>query len=352
MNKSILIILAVALSSVRGARAAETQPSAPVAPAKASQADPADEIVARGKGVSVKRRQLAEAVTVFKASAAAQGQTAPEAERQRMEADILERLVVTQILIGKATAEDKAKAKELAGKVVGGYRDRARTEERFTAQLKAMGLTEEGFRGQVLDQAVCEQVLDRELRAKLNIGADQAKKFYDENPAQFQEPDRVRAAHILISTQDAASGQSLPDAKVKEKKEFAEKILARAKAGEDFAKLAKEFSDDPGSKDSSGEYTFPRGQMVPEFEAATFSMGTNQISDLVTTRYGFHIIRLNEKLPARKVEFAQAEKDIKEYLVNEELKQQLPGYFEKLKTEAAVEMPDAKAKTTAPASPN
>ena len=84
-----------------------------------------------------------------------------------------------------------------------------------------------------------------------------------------------------------------------------EGLLKRARAGEDFAKLAKEYSEDPGSKDKGGEYKFPRGQMVPEFEAAAFSLGTNQVSDIVTTRFGYHIIKLSEKIPARKVEYRQ-----------------------------------------------
>ena len=89
------------------------------------------------------------------------------------------------------------------------------------------------------------------------------------------------------------------------KRKEMEGLLKRARAGEDFAKLAKEYSEDPGSKDKGGEYTFPRGQMVPEFEAAAFSLNTNQVSDIVTTRFGYHIIKLSEKIPAQKVEFAK-----------------------------------------------
>ena len=84
-----------------------------------------------------------------------------------------------------------------------------------------------------------------------------------------------------------------------------EGLLKRARAGEDFAKLAKEYSEDPGSKDKGGEYKFPRGQMVPEFEAAAFSLKTNQVSDIVTTSFGYHIIKLSEKIPAQKVELRQ-----------------------------------------------
>jgi parvulin-like peptidyl-prolyl isomerase len=120
--------------------------------------------------------------------------------------------------------------------------------------------------------------------------------------------------------------------------------LKRARAGEDFAKLAKEYSEDPGSKDKGGEYKFPKGQMVAEFEAAAFSLNTNQISDIITTRFGFHIIKLLEKLPAKKVEFAKAEPDIKDGLTQQALQKQFPDYLAKLKKEAGVEILDEKLK--------
>ena len=336
--------LAAAWWAVANPQAAETNPAPTTAPTRDPATDAANEIVARGKGVSVKRRQVNEALATLKKSAEAQGQTIPDAEREKVEEGVLDRLVMTQLLVGKATADDKSKAKELADQVAGRYRDQARTPERFAAQLKAMGVSEEAFRTQVLDQAICEQVLDRELRSKLTITEDQVKQFYAANEGQFQEPEKVRAAHILIATQDLATGQNLPEPKVKEKQELAQKALARARSGEDFAKLVKEYSEDPGSKDSGGEYTFPRGEMVPEFETAAFSMKTNQISDLVATQYGFHIIKLNEKMPARKVELAKVEKDIRAYLANREVEKQLPGYLDKLKADAGVEIVGAKAK--------
>ena len=123
----------------------------------------------------------------------------------------------------------------------------------------------------------------------------------------------------------------------------------RAKDGEDFAKLAKEFSEDPGSKDKGGEYKFPRGQMVAEFEAAAFSMKTNQISDIVTTQFGYHIIKLSEKIPAQKVELAKVSQDIKDYLKGQAVQKELPKYMEKLKKEADVQILDEKLKPVPPA---
>src|SRR5262249_24115007 len=157
------------------------------------------------------------------------------------------------------------------------------SEDGFLRQLKALGLTWEAFQARALEDAIAEAVLDRELKGKIVVTEAETKKFYDENPKAFEQPEMVRASHVLIATRNAETDQELSDEQKKEKKATAEKVLLRARKGEDFGALVKEFSDDTGSRDRAGEYTFPRGRMVPEFEAAAFSLNTNQISDIVTT---------------------------------------------------------------------
>src|SRR6185436_4678048 len=165
-----------------------------------------------------------------------------------------------------------------------------------------------------------------------------------ENPARFEQPEMVRASHILLGTKDPSTGGELTDAQKDAKHKRMEDLLKQARAGEDFAKLARENTEDPGSKELGGEYTFPRGKMVPEFEAAAFSLKTNQVSDIVTTQFGYHIIKLSEKLPAKKVELAKVSQDIKDYLKGQAVQKQLPAYMEKAKKEANLQILDPKLK--------
>jgi parvulin-like peptidyl-prolyl isomerase len=186
--------------------------------------------------------------------------------------------------------------------------------------------------------------LEREL--KVSVSDDEVKKFYDENPSRFEQAEQVRASHVLIGTRDQATGGDLTDDEKKAKRKLADDIRKRAAAGEDFAKLAKEFSDDPGSKDNGGEYTFGRGKMVPEFEAAAFSLNTNQVSDVVTTQFGYHIIKLSEKIPAKMISLTEVADDLKEGLKSQELQKQLreTDLLEKLQQDASVEILDEKLK--------
>jgi parvulin-like peptidyl-prolyl isomerase len=255
---------------------------------------------------------------------------------------VLEQLIQVQLLQGKATAEDKAAGKTLAEKRFEEAKTKLGSEEALNRQLKLMGTTRTEVLTEWTDSATAENVLKREL--KVNITDADAQKYYDENPARFEQPEMVRASHILLMTTDPKTNAELTDSQKAAKRKELEGILKRARAGEDFAALAKEYSEDPGSKDKGGEYKFPKGQMMPEFEAAAFSLNTNQISDIVTTKYGYHIIKLSEKIPAQKVAFAKALSDIKDGLTQQALQKQFPDYLQKLKKEAGVEILDEKLK--------
>jgi parvulin-like peptidyl-prolyl isomerase len=196
------------------------------------------------------------------------------------------------------------------------------------------------------------------------------KKFYTDNPKGSEVPEQVHVRHILLLTIDPASATQtpLPDDQVKAKKKQIDDILKQARGGADFAALAKQYSEDPGSKDNGGEYTFARAKddpshaMDPAFEAAAFSLTNNQISDVVTTQYGYHIIKLLDKTPARKLALTDKipaadstlADDIKDYLTRQKLQEVAPAYIKQLSQSPGVEILDPALKalmsqTNAPA---
>ena len=125
------------------------------------------------------------------------------------------------------------------------------------------------------------------IRNRTQVSAEDIKRSYEDNQQQYSTPEQVRASHILLKT------EGKDDAAVKKQ---AEDLLAKVKAGADFAKLATEYSEDEGSKTKGGDLDFfPKGQMVPEFDKAAFSMKVGEISPLVKTQYGYHIIKLTDK---------------------------------------------------------
>ncbi len=133
--------------------------------------------------------------------------------------------------------------------------------------------------------------LDAEaLKAKMTVTPQEVEQRYKDNQQMYSTPEQIRASHILFKT------EGKDDADVKK---LAESVLAKAKAGADFAALAKQYSDDDSNKNNGGDLDyFGHGTMVKEFDDAAWALQPGQISDLVKTQFGYHIIKLVDKKPA------------------------------------------------------
>jgi parvulin-like peptidyl-prolyl isomerase len=341
-NASLLVAFFTATAGAADAAAPATKPADKISEIFG------DPVVAKGTGLQIKRSELDAAAMGIKAGATARGEKFTPEQAIMLERQVLDRLIQIQLLVAKATDADKAKAKEAADKRYDQILKRAGSEETLVLQLKSVGMTVEDLRRKMAEESIAEEVVSREL--KVNPTEADLQKYYEDFPARFEQPEMVRASHILLSTLDPETKTPLAEEKKLAKRKVAEDLLRRARSGEDFAKLAKEFSEDPGSRDNGGEYKFPRGQMVPEFETAAFALATNQISDIVTTQFGYHIIKLSEKIPARKIalgetiEGVKISDQVKDLLKRQQLEKLLPDYVQKMQKEAKVEVLDEKLK--------
>jgi peptidyl-prolyl cis-trans isomerase D len=149
-----------------------------------------------------------------------------------------------------------------------------------------------------------------QLRQTTHVSDDQLKLEYQQNIAQYQVPNRVHVQHILLMTVGKTP------AEVEEIRTKADDILKQVKKGGNFTELAKKYSEDPGSKDKGGDLGFiTQGQTVPEFEKAAFGLNKDQLSDLIKTQYGFHIIKVLEKEPAHTKPFDEVKDSLRAPLV-------------------------------------
>jgi peptidyl-prolyl cis-trans isomerase C len=346
MNRFVPLSLTVLACSAFSAAAAQKPASLFDKPNASGAAAPlfADLVVAKGTGFEIKQSQIDQGYLAYKGHRAAMGEAVPDDLRPRIESEILDKLIATQVLVMHATEKDKATAKRIADEFLADQKKQALSEESYRRQLLAVGMTPQEFEAQIREQAIVKAVIDREIKAKKTVTDAEARAFYATNTTLFREPELVRASHVLISTRDNITGKPLtPEAKL-EKRQLANKIDARAKAGEDFAALVKEFSQDTRSKAQGGEYTFarakddPRRAMMPEFESAAFSMKPGQVSDIVETSYGYHIIKTIEKIPVKTIDYSQVEARIKDSLLRDAVEKDLPSYIEKLRKEAGVQI--------------
>ena len=135
------------------------------------------------------------------------------------------------------------------------------------------------------------EYLDKVISKNVTVREKDLRRYYKNNKNKFKVPERVRARHILIKVNRTA-----PEEELKKARKKAREIQRRVQAGGDFAILAAELSDDPGSKRKGGDLGFvARGRMAPEFEKVAFSLKPGKVSDIVQTKFGFHVIRVEEK---------------------------------------------------------
>ncbi len=297
-----------------------------------------DPVAIKGKGFEVKRSQFDEDMINVKAEILSQGQEIPQDRISVLKRRVLDNLILNQLLLAKATAADKAKGKEDAEKQLALVKKAEPNEEVLSRELRSRGLTLDKYHERLIEKFTIQSM----IRAKVGITDAQVKKFYDDNPSKFEDPEMVRVSYILMNTLDPKTGKPVSDEVKKAKKNKMDDLLKRARAGDDFTKLAKEFSEDPSVKDNGGEIKFPRGshQIPPEFEQSAFSLKTNQVSEVITMMNSYAIIKLSENIPARKVPLAEASKKIKDYLEQTEVEKMMPKYYEELKKEANVEILD------------
>jgi len=184
----------------------------------------------------------------------------------------------------------------------------------LSAKAKRLGLDKTPSYIKGLDRAkddlLAREFLTKEgeaLQKKLVISEPDVKAFYDKHPERFKQPDLVSVRHILVSVKQGEGQPGLPEAEAKAR---VAKIQAELKKGAKFEALAKKYSDDPGSKDNGGLYADadPSG-WVPEFGAAARTQAVGKVGAPVKTSYGYHLIKVENRKPARLVPFEEAKQE-------------------------------------------
>ena len=237
-----------------------------------------------------------------------------------------EQFVVTAAL--KDTARkagftaDEASIKEAFSNIV----ERLPPGVTFEKALEQSGTTEEEARKQIAENIPIQKFFES-LCKDTEVSDEDVAKFYEENIEEFETPESIRASHILVKVESATNEVEKAAAKAK-----IEGLLKQVREGADFAELAKANSDCP-SKEQGGDLGFfGKGAMVPAFEKAAFALETNQVSDVVETPFGFHIIKLIERKAASKEPLEKVAKMIKSYLENQAKGAIVESYVEGLVT--------------------
>jgi peptidyl-prolyl cis-trans isomerase C len=314
--------------------ASAAQPGAPGQPAAVSPPKPVPaqlpDVVARVNGEDVKKADLERAIKTMEGRA---GQPVPPDRRDEIYRNALDQLVVLTLLkqetktknIQVGDAEIDQQLQQLKGQFP--------TQDAFDKALKDRGMTLEGLKSDARTNLSVDKVMEGVVANVPGPTDAEAKDFYAKNPDKFKQDEQVRASHILVRVQPNADEKAKAHAKAE-----IEGVLKQVKAGGDFAKLAQAHSQDSSAAQGGDLGYFPKGQMVPEFEKVAFSLPVGQVSGIVTTQFGFHIIKVTDKKPPRTVPFEEAAPQIKQFLEQDKKQKAADGFIDGLKKKSKIEI--------------
>ena len=321
-------------------RSSPPPPASPPAVPAATSAAPATakrvpaqlpSVIARVNGETIDRWELENAI---KAVEARSGGPIPLERRDEVVRGLIDQLVSFHVLSQEAHARKmEASDAEVVARI-GQFKSGYPNEQAFLQALSAQGLTVDQLQKQTHMGLQASKVVEAEVNSKIAVQDGDVGAFYKQNTDRFKQGETVHASHILIAVPKGADAAQTQQARGR-----AQQVLKLVRSAGDFAKLARENSQDTGSAANGGDLGFfPKGQMEPTFEKTAFALKPGSTSGLVETPFGFHIIRVLERRPPRTAPLDEVRVQIKQFLTSQQQQAKLMAFVNQAKATRKIEI--------------
>ncbi len=313
--------------------------------------EPTDGVAVTVNGVDITEAELQKLLKPQLERMAQQGKQLPPAFAQTLEKQlrqqILDQIIIRRLLDEKVKEANIVITEE---EVINQITELAAAQrqplslEEFKKKIAEYGQSFDELKQQIRKGMTYQKIAEAQWAGKINITEEDAKKYYDENPTQFEVKEQVRASHILI-TPDTTDPDADPNQAKAEAKAKIHDLLEQIQDGADFAELARANSTCPSAAGGGDLDFFPRGKMVPPFDKAAFELEVGKVSDIVETQFGYHIIKVTDRREAGTTSFEQAGDDIIKQLTRKKQSEFTKKYIDSLKAEANIVYPPGKEPT-------
>jgi len=269
-----------------------------------------DRVVAKVNNDVITLGTLEDRVAVFSSRMKTSGSVDEQLPKKKLMKTILDEMIAEKL----QTQEAKKLGMEVAEKTLEEalddiYNNNNITSEQFKDILKIEGSDLEAYKEVIRDQILVSRVIKMQAGATIAVKERSIRKYYRKNKKDYWVPEKITASHIMLIKENGSS-----DKEIQLNKKKAEKILQQVQGGEEFSELAKKYSEDV-SAHSGGELgTIDRGTMMPEFENAAFNLKTGEVSKVVETANGFHIIKCDNVIPGYVKEYKMVRSEIESIL--------------------------------------
>jgi len=291
------------------------------------------DVVAKVNGKKITGKEYQKAYAQLVGNMMAQSKEPfPPSHMEKFKEAVVENLIRIELLIQKAEqSKIPVKSADIDGELEN-IKKPMGSPENYKKALETQGMKESELKERIRQSLLVKGLIDRDVASKITVTSQEAKTYYDSHPDEFKVPERVRARHIIVLVPDknAAKAKEEGLAKIKE----AQKQINK---GEDFGEVAKKFSQDGAAQKGGDLGYFNQGQMVPEFEKVAFSLKPGKVSDIVETKYGYHLIKVEDHQKATTQGFPEVEKRLMDVLKNQKIQKDLQAYVKDLTAKAKIE---------------
>lgn len=288
--------------------------------------------VARVDGVAILQRDLDEATAALIPQASYhQNVTAEKLKEIRKQA--LENLIREELFYRAGGQKGYRVPQSEISKRFAEIRKAYPSRKAFREALNKYGITEAGLRKKIEHMKLAEILLQEEVTKKAALKGKDLYDYYQKNQEKFQKPEAVRLSHILIKVPPEAQKEEKENLKKK-----AEDLLQKLKKGDDFAKLAWDNSDDASRVKGGDLGEVHRGRLEPEVENPAFALKKGEMSGIVTSLYGYHILKAMDKLPPRQLKFEEIKDKLQKELEDKDREKRLANLVKNLKENAKIEI--------------
>ncbi len=283
-------------------------------------------------GVAVTTKELDMELARVKKQARMKQSPIDASQLAKIRNDLLDTLINRELLYQESIKKGYLVQPEELDSTIKGIKSRFANQQGFQQTLADMNISEADFRQQVKKGRAIQILLEQEISQKIVVTEQESRSFYDNNPNFFQKPEQIRASHILIKMNPDADDDQKTEAKKK-----IEEVRQKIEAGEDFAELAKKYSEGPSSTQGGDLGYFDRQKMVKPFADAAFQLQPGQVSPIVKTRFGYHIIKVIDRKPETKLAYDEIKPRLDKSLKNKKMQEAVAKYIDQLKNSATIE---------------
>ena len=260
------------------------------------------------------------------------GKPLDDSQLLEIKKEAIERLIERELLYQESQKKGIKVDETAVNEQLETLKKRFPSEAEFKNALSKTNMSEAKVKSEFARGMAIQKLIDKEFVQKIAVSDKETREYYDGHPDSFRQPEQVRASHILIKVDPQAEESQKAEAR-----KALEKIQLKLKEGEDFSALAKESSQWPSSAKGGDLGYFKRGQMVKPFEDAAFALKPGEVSDIVETRFGYHLIKVIDKKPKCMIPYQDVKDMIGKYLKQEKVNKEVSLYLEKLKQKAKIE---------------